>query len=70
LLFGLAAIYFKVAERLGAIGMMAFLLLVGGIASIIGPDKVIFGINFYQLGAFTTITGLLLLSIKMLRNGV
>jgi hypothetical protein len=29
-----------------------------------------FGINFYQAGAFIMLTGLLSLSIQMLRNGI
>ena len=70
LLFGLAAIYLKYAERLGGIGVIAFVLSTTGIASIVGPDAIMFGINFYEIGAFTMITGLLFLSIQMLRNRV
>ncbi|MEM7360051.1 MAG: hypothetical protein AAF431_13195 [Pseudomonadota bacterium] len=70
LLFGLMAIYLKHADQLGGIGVSAFIISTSGIASIVGPETVMFGINFYQAGAFTLITGLLILSIQMLRNKI
>jgi hypothetical protein len=67
LLFSLIAIYIQYAEQLKGIGLVAFVLSASGIASIVGPDAVAFGVNFYETGAFISITGLVLLSIQMLR---
>jgi hypothetical protein len=69
LLFGLLAIYLKHAERLGGLGLIAFVLALTGVASIVGPDAIMFGVNFYVAGAGILITGTLLLSIQMLRDG-
>lgn len=68
LLFGLIAIYLKHADKLGGVGVIGFALSTIGIASILGPDTIKFGVNFYETGAFTILTGLLILSIQMLRN--
>jgi hypothetical protein len=68
LLFGLAAIYLKHAEKLESLGLIAFILATIGVASIVGPDATMFGVNFYEAGAALLITGLLLLSIQMLRK--
>jgi len=70
LLFGLIAVYLRYAEHLGAIGTIAFVCSTIGIASIVGPDPIVFGIDFYQVGALIMISGLLVLSIQMLRNKI
>ena len=41
-----------------------------GIASIVGPDAVAFGVDFYRIGALVFVSGLALLSALMLRAGV
>ncbi len=70
LLFGLVAVYLRYAEHLGATGAIAFVFSAIGIASIVGPDAIMFGIDFYKAGALTMVTGLLILSIQMLRNKI
>lgn len=70
LLVGLTAIYLKRAERLGGLGLAAFILSGAGLASIVGPDTIMFGVNFYEVGALLTIAGVVLLSIQLLRHQI
>lgn len=66
LLFGLMGVYFAARERLGWFGFAAFALAETGIASIIGPDTVAFGVDTYQAGVAAISIGLALLGIQML----
>lgn len=70
LLLGLTAIYLRYTERLGVLGVIAYVFSTIGIASLVGPDAFMFGVDFYKAGALTMITGLLVLSIQMLRNRI
>jgi hypothetical protein len=70
LLLGLMAIYLRHAQHLGGIGVIAYGFSTVGIASIVGPDATMFGVDFYKAGALTMITGLLILAIQMLRNRI
>jgi len=70
LMFGLLALYLANAERLGPAGPAAFAIAMAGIASIVGPDAAMFGIDFYRIGALIFVGGLALLSAVMLRAGV
>lgn len=65
-LFGLMGVYFAHRERLGWLGFGAFALAETGIASIVGPDTVSFGIDTYQAGVHAIAIGLALLGIQML----
>jgi hypothetical protein len=66
LLFGLMGVYFAARERLGWFGFAAFALAATGIASIIGPDTVAFGIDTYLAGVHAISIGLALLGVQML----
>ena len=68
-LFGLIAIYLRDAEATGRTGLIAFIIALSGIASIVGPDAQMFGINFYLAGSAVFLTGLALLAASMLRYG-
>jgi hypothetical protein len=68
LLFGLMAIYLAFAERLGAVGFVLFASAVAGLASIVGPDAQIFGIDFYRVGALVFIVSLGGFSAQLLRK--
>ena len=70
LMFGLVALYLANAERLGALGLAAFAIALAGVASIVGPDALMSGVDFYRIGALTFVSGLALLSAVMLRTGV
>ena len=66
LLFGLMGIYLAQRAALGWFGLAAFALAETGIASIIGPDTVSFGIDTYQAGVAAISIGLAWLSVVML----
>lgn len=66
LLFGLMGVYFAERARLGWFGFAAFALAEAGIASIIGPDTVAFGINTYLAGVHAISIGLALFGAQML----
>ena len=68
-LFGLIAIYLHASEMTGRLGLIGFIIALSGIASIIGPDAQMFGINFYLAGSAVFVTGLALLAASMLRYG-
>ena len=70
MLVGISAIYLHFSGQLGALGVFAFCLTSAGFASIVGPDPVMFGVNFYELGALAIIVGLAALSAQMLRNRI
>jgi hypothetical protein len=66
LLFGLMGVYFAYRNQLGVFGFVAFAIAEAGIASIVGPDSVSFGIDTYQVGVQAIAVGLALLSVVML----
>lgn len=66
LLFGLMGIYLAHRAALGWGGFAAFVLAEIGIASIVGPDTVAFGIDSYLAGVHAISVGLLLLGVVML----
>lgn len=66
LLFGLMGVYFAELARLGIAGFAAFALAETGIASIVGPDGMAFGLDVYQLGVFAISIGLAILGTVML----
>lgn len=51
MLFGLIAVGLATAGALGRTGFAFWVIAVAGLASIVGPDPVAFGIDFYKLGA-------------------
>jgi hypothetical protein len=65
-LFGLMGVYFAHRERLGWLGFGAFVIAETGIASIVGPDTVAFGIDTYLAGVHAIAVGLALLGVQML----
>jgi hypothetical protein len=66
LLFALMGVYFAERGRLGFAGFVAFALAETGIASIVGPDGMAFGLDVYQLGVFAISIGLAILGMVML----
>jgi hypothetical protein len=66
LLFGLMGIYFAHRARLGVSGFAMFAVAETGIASIVGPDTTVFGIDTYQAGVAVISIGLALLGVVML----
>lgn len=70
LMLGLIAIYLTFSDRLARMGLAGFVIALIGIASIVGPDPVAFGINFYELGALTMLGGVSIMAIAMLRARV
>jgi len=63
------AIYVRYMSGLGVIGLIAAALACLGFASIIGPDPVMFGIDFYRLGAGIIVVSMALLAVQLLRAG-
>ncbi len=70
LLLGLIGIVIATADRLGRIGHVGFVVAVTGQASIIGPDPVMFGIDFYLAGSGVLLIGLAVLAWAMLSAGM
>jgi len=70
LLFGLMGVYFAHRARLGIFGFVAFLVAETGIASIVGPDTTLLGVDTYAAGVVVIMIGLTLLSIQMLARQV
>ncbi len=66
MLLGLCAIFYSVAAKTGWLGMMGFLIAFVALASIVGPDTKMFGVDFYLAGSAAFEVGLLTLSIVML----
>ena len=67
LMFGLMAIYISSADAVGLAGLAAFIVALTGLACIVGPDPVAFGIDFYRIGALVFVLGLAGLSVQLLR---
>ena len=70
LLFGLLGVYLAHAERLGVAGLVTFAMALAGLASIVGPDAQMFGVDFYRVGALVFLAGLAGLSVQMLLKRV
>lgn len=66
LLFGLIGVYLSVRAQVGWFGFASFAVALTGIASVVGPDGMMFGINTYQLGVLIIVAGLAAFSIAML----
>lgn len=66
LLFGLMGFYFAHRARLGVFGFIAFVVAESGIAAILGPDGVAFGVDVYATGVLVITIGLTLLSLATL----
>ena len=70
LLFGLFTVYLKSAEQLGWLGLIGFLVAAIGLASIVGPDSTLWGVDLYRLGATVFMVGLSGLAAVMLWHRV
>ena len=70
LLFGLLGVYLAHAEKLGVAGLVTFAVALAGLASIVGPDAQMFGVDFYRVGALVFLAGLAGLSVQMLLKRV
>ena len=57
LLSGVTAIYLRESGRIGWPGLTAFGVAFAGLASLVGPDKTAFGIDWYQAGAMAAALG-------------
>lgn len=68
LLFGLIAVYLAAAARIGWIGLVSFAVALTALASILGPDPVMFDVNFYEAGGVVFSLGLAVLSVQLLRS--
>ncbi|MCE9521977.1 MAG: hypothetical protein K8S25_06030 [Alphaproteobacteria bacterium] len=66
LLFGLMGVYFAYRAKVGLFGLAAFAIAEAGIASIVGPDSVAFGIDTYLMGVHIITVGLTLFAIQLL----
>lgn len=64
------AIYARYMSALGLIGLVAAAFACLGFASIIGPDPVMFGIDFYRLGAGVIVVSMAVFAVQLLRARV
>jgi hypothetical protein len=67
LLLGLLGIGLFAADRLGAAGFGCFIVALGALASIVGPDAQVFGVDFYRAGAGIFVLALAGLAVALLR---
>jgi hypothetical protein len=65
--FALIGIYLRHRQRLGVLGLAAFVVALSGAASIVGPDGMLFGASLYMVGGILLLTGLAGLGALMLR---
>lgn len=70
LTFALLGVYVQTAQRVRRVGLVAFAVALTGLASIVGPDAVMFGIDFYRVGALVFLLGLAGLSVQLMRAGL
>ncbi|BCW88846.1 hypothetical protein sos41_19900 [Alphaproteobacteria bacterium SO-S41] len=69
LLFGTIGIYLADRDALGLAGLAGFVVLLSGIASIVGPDSVFLGVNTYAVGVNVIAAGAVILAVQWLRTG-
>ena len=69
LLFGLIGVYAAECERLGWLGLIGFAIALTGLASIVGPDSDVVGINIYATATAVIGIGLAVMSVAMLLFG-
>ena len=53
MMLGLIGVHLRTAGRTGVAGFAFFILALATLASIVGPDPTMFGIDFYRVGAST-----------------
>lgn len=70
LLFGFIATYLVAASRVGWIGLTSFVIALIALASILGPEAEMFGIDFYQTGATVFTLGLTAFSVQLIRKRI
>ena len=70
LMAGLLALFFVARRRLGWLGNTSLAVAFLGLASILGPDTVAFGVDTYYLGAAIMGVSVALLGIAGLRTGL
>lgn len=51
MLLGLVGVHMQTAARTGVAGFVFFSLSLAALASIVGPDATMFGVDFYRVGA-------------------
>lgn len=69
LLFGLFAMFSRLASRPQHLATAGLVIAIIGQASIIGPDTEMFGVDFYLAGTTVLLVGLGLTSAAMMRAG-
>ncbi|WP_262692137.1 hypothetical protein [Kordiimonas aestuarii] len=69
LLIAVIGLYLRTADRTGIPGLVGLFLSGTGFASIVGPDPVMLGMNFYALGTFLILTGISLFAFAVLATG-
>lgn len=69
LLFGLLAIFSRLASPPHRLATSGLVIAIIGQASIIGPDAAMFGVDFYLAGTAVLLAGLGLTSAAMMRVG-
>ncbi len=70
LLFGLMGIFLQTLDRVGWTGFVGFVVAATGLASIVGPDTVAFGVDTYQAGTVLISAGMAVLGLQFVRTGV
>ena len=70
LLFGLIAVLLFAGDRIGSAGMAFGLAAIAAMASIIGPDATMFGVDFYLAGASLFSLALAGCSLWLIRGGI
>lgn len=68
LLFGTIAVYLYVAQRVGWLGVTGFVVAAAGLASIVGPDGHLFGVDMWRLGVVVISVGLGMFTLSLHRN--
>lgn len=66
LIVGLTATYLHEASRIGWPGLTSAGIAYAGLASIVGPDGFVFGIDWYQVGAGASALGMAGLGVSLL----
>lgn len=68
LLFGLLGVGAASADRLGRVGSITFIVAVAGLASIVGPDAQLAGVDLYAAGGAVFLLGLSGLAVRLLQR--